>query len=299
MQKTLGVVVGRFQAPELHDGYRYLLDFVQARCESLMIVVGVTGGWSSERDPLDFAVRSVMLRTAYPRAVIVPITDNSSDVVWSNKLDTLIEKSFPEHFVTLFGSRDCFLPYYKGRHRIAKIEAELSMSSTLLRMRAASSVIDSREFRAGMIYAATTQNFPASFQAVDIAIRHSLEPKVLVGRKCGDEGWRFPGGFVDPRDQNLEQTARREALEEVGDIEISKPSYITSARIDDKRYRQSQHKVMSALYSAVYVFGHIKAGDDLDEVKWVGFDELLNSLIEEHKPLGKAFLESISIQKGA
>lgn len=136
------------------------------------------------------------------------------------------------------------------------------------------------------------KSFPTSFQTVDIVIKHSTQNQVIVGRKKGENGWRLPGGFVDPKDLSLESAAKREAGEEVGGIEIADVKYIASIRIDDHRYRESEHKIMTALFSATYVYGAIKAGDDLDEVRWQNLDEsLMECLVDSHKRLGRIYLD--------
>ncbi|KKR48218.1 MAG: NUDIX hydrolase [Candidatus Magasanikbacteria bacterium GW2011_GWC2_40_17] len=291
---TAGVVVCRFQVPQLHKGHLHLLNTVKKECGKILVAVGVSPGGASRNDPMDFKTRAVMLKSQFPDAIVVEIRDRSSDEAWSADLDRIIEDCFPNHEVTLFGSRDSFLPSYKGRHSQKYIHPEaLVPTGTQLRKKISSQVIDSEEFRAGVIYAATKQSFPTSFQTVDVAIRHSLERKVLVGRKTGEANWRFPGGFVDPGDSNLEMSAKREIREEVGDIEIGNLKYLSSIRVDDYRYKKSAHKIMTALFSAIYVFGLIRAGDDLAEVKWQNFDTLLGCLVEEHKVLGEIFLQSI------
>ncbi|MEQ1561247.1 MAG: NUDIX domain-containing protein [Nitrospira sp.] len=296
MTKTnrIGVVVCRFQVPQLHEGHKYLLDTVKRLNDKLLIVVGVSGGWTSKNDPMNFETRAVMIKSQYPEALICPILDHPSLEAWSNNLDELIALNSSGMEATLYGSRDSFLPFYMGRYRTEYIEPKPFVSSgTEVRDLVSSRVIDSEDFRSGVIYASTKQNFPTSFQVVDIAIRHSTERKVIVGRKPGEKEWRFPGGFIDPKDHSLEYSAKREAREEVGDIEIADVKYLSSTRIDDHRYRKSEHKIMTALFSAVYIFGGIKAGDDLAEVRWQDFDGLIDCLLPEHKHLGEIFLRSL------
>lgn len=291
--KTVGVVVGRFQTPFLHDGHRYILDVANELSDALLIAVGVSGGPASKKNPLDFETRVLMLSALYPNAVIVPVFDNPSDEVWSKLLDARIADAFPEHDATLFGSRDCFIGHYHGVHPFREVKPRQELCATDLRHAAIEAPRNTEDFRAGVMYANMKQAYPTSYQAVDMVIRHSVDKLVLVGRKEHEIGWRFPGGFVDPADTNFEHTVRREAKEELGDIEIDGIRYVRSIRVNDHRYRGSQHGLMTALFTATYVFGRVEARDDLVEVRWQPIDTLLDQLIETHKPLGEAFLESL------
>jgi bifunctional NMN adenylyltransferase/nudix hydrolase len=293
--KTIGVVVGRFQTPSLHEGHRHVIDTAKDEGRKLLIVVGSSEAVRCTVNPLDFETRAKMLESAYPEATVIKMNDNPSDALWSKGLDACIEKMFPDHEVILFGSRDSFIPYYEGKHPCRNVEPKGDHCATKIRNEHYQP-LDSVEFRAGMLYAAR-QFFPTSFQTVDVVIKHSVENKVLVGRKKHETGWRFIGGFVDPADDSLECAAKREVLEEAGDVEIAEMNYIASIRVKDYRYRKSDHKIMTALFSAIYVFGPIKAGDDLEEVRWQDIDGLIDCLVETHKPLGRVYLGHCAQQK--
>ncbi len=296
-KKKLGVVVGRFQTPYLHSGHRHLIDTALNESDDLLILVGEHAGWASGNDPLDYPTRDIMLRSAYPKAKTIAIKDHISDEVWSEMLDRLVTDNFPEHEPLLFGSRDSFIPYYSGKLPTREVTPKSGISATTLREQATARIPDSPDFREGVMYAHTKQNYPTAFPTVDISIMHSTEPKVLIGRKAGHSKWGFPGGFVDPTDDSFESAMRREMREEVGDIEISPLVYIGSARIDDPRYRKSIHKIMTAFFKTTYVFGVIKASDDLEEVRWQDLDGLLEVLQPEHHVLAEMLLANLRKEK--
>ncbi len=125
-----GVIVGRFQVPDLHAGHRFLIEHVRARHESLLVVLGTTNA-PDERNPLSYEARRDMLLETYPGIAIAPLSDHPSDAHWSALLDTLIREHAED--ALLYGSRDSFLSVYTGVFRTTYIEPVPSTSGTEVR----------------------------------------------------------------------------------------------------------------------------------------------------------------------
>lgn len=285
-----GVVVGRFQTHYLHDGHISFLDYVSANSEMMLILIGCTESVVDTRNPLDFEARKAMIKARYPKAYIDRIDDMDSDELWSQSLDKQIGRYASKNdVITLYGSRDSFISSYHGKYETDYFAPVFDDNATAIR----SSVVlkDSMDFREGIIYA-SRRMYPTSFQTVDIIIEDETGENVVVGKKKNSKNWCFPGGFVDPKDNSLELAAKREAYEEVRGIEIDDIKYQGSYRIDDYRYRSSDHKIMTALFTAKYIFGRIEAGDDLDEVKWISVGELVDCLNDNHKCLANEYLKT-------
>lgn len=120
--------------------------------------------------------------------------------------------------------------------------------------------------------------YPTSFQCTDSVIINKEGQMILLAKKDNEPLWRFPGGFVDPSDPSLEYASTREKSEECSiDLECSPPVYLGSFRVDDPRYRDSQDKIMSAVFVSNYIFGKPVAGDDIAYVEWFTMKYLRNN----------------------
>jgi bifunctional NMN adenylyltransferase/nudix hydrolase len=137
--------------------------------------------------------------------------------------------------------------------------------------------------------------YDTSFQATDAVIRNAQNDMFLLGKR--DKGlWRFIGGFVDPKDASLEDSAKRERIEEAGiNLECDNPKYLFSFRVNDPRYRESRHKIMSAVFLHDYIFGFARAGDDIKHVEWfaaylirANYKDLI---VETHWPIVEKMME--------
>lgn len=291
-KKRLGVVVGRFQLDLLHDAHKDLIRYVQGRNDRTIIYVGTSEVPISQRNPLSYFCRVDAIQTDFPEAEIYPIKDYKSDKVWSDVLDTHLEKNFGEYDICLYGSRDSFITSYKGKFRCEYIqETQGHIAANLIRKGIGKYIVNSQDFRKGIIYGSLNR-FPISYQTVDIACIKEMGTQrlLLLGKKPHEEKLRFPGGFVDVRDSSLEEAALRELIEECGDFKVSYPEYIGSMRVDDWRYKNEVDKIMTSLYFCRHIEGTITAGDDLAFCKLVRFEDLNADLFEPaHVPLYELF----------
>ena len=290
----VGVIVARFQVPELHLGHRALLDHVVERHESVIVFLGCCEARLTKRDPLDFETRRVMVQAAYPNVRILPVYDNPSNEVWSNVLDALIEGEHPDTPATLYGSHGSFITAYSGKHETNRIPFAKSKSGTEVRDTLVPHLHTSPDFRAGMIHA-SKHRFNTAFQVVDVAIIKAETGEVLLGRKEEDgEGLRFLGGFVDTTDESLERAAKREVIEEASHIEVGNIRYTGSTWVDDWRYRGREDSIMTAFFMGQYLWGAARPSDDIDELEWVHHSEVPARLIEAHQPLGELLRDNLN-----
>lgn len=282
----VGVIVARFQVPEIHEAHRELIAFVRSRHKTVVILLGTSKVRVTRRNPLDFPTRYQMMRVAYPDLVVLPVSDHPSDAEWSLGVDEEIDKATSGKSALLYGSRDSFIPHYSGRHATQELDAAFNVSGKQIRKEVGEEVMADPLFRRGVVYSAF-QRHPTSYQAVDAFIwRRRREDsdgegpatgplEVLLGQKTTDSGrWRFIGGFAQPDDDSLELTAKREAREEAGDITLGDATYLFSHRVDDWRYRREVDKIMTAMFAVEFLWGSPKADDDICAVRWTEVAEV-------------------------
>lgn len=110
-------------------------------------------------------------------------------------------------------------------------------------------------------------------------------PIVLIERLNVPYGWAIPGGFMD-YGESAEDTARREALEEVGlDITLVEQFHVYSDPSRDQR----QHTV-SVVYLAT-AKGEPEAGDDAKNAKIVEVWSLPTNLCFDHDRILHEYLQ--------
>ncbi|MCK9445615.1 NUDIX domain-containing protein [bacterium] len=280
----IGIIIGRFQIHDLHMEHKKLIDEVVSRHDKVILFLGCSSALSTKRNPMDFSTRKMMVEEIYSDKInaILPLYDQKSNDTWSTIVDNKIREIFPIGSVVLYGSKDSFIPFYKGKFATCELAPDNFISATDVRKDVSNKIIRSKEFRAGVIYS-TYNRYPSVHSTIDVAICNDDYTKLLLGRKENETEFRFIGGFVDITDDNLEQTVRREAQEETG-LEIGDIKYITSAKIDDWRYRnEPENCIMTHFHIAKKIFGSEKANDDIVELKWFDIDKIKETnVVENH-----------------
>jgi bifunctional NMN adenylyltransferase/nudix hydrolase len=300
--KKLGVVVARFQVPSLHIGHAHLLNEAAQGSDILLVILGHKINQPDIKNPLSLKVRQAMVRQVLASSgsgkqfLLGDVEDSPvSNEAWSIALDKHIQEHVDnlesDHNekieVCLYGSRDSFIKYYHGNYAHATIGEIEAVSGTEVRKKILSLTEDelTNEQREGMVYA-FRDIYPVGMSVVDVLLykKEAGVTSVLLGRKKREVSYRLIGGFFDvASDESLEDAALRELREEVGDVATKNLQYVTSKKVDDWRYRDNQHKIVSALFVTEYISGEVTPQDDIEEVKWFSIDEALTSVQHSHK----------------
>lgn len=289
-----GVIVARLQVPYLTEGHKDFIETVLNKHPKVIILIGMSPIKGNQNDPLEFQPRKQMLLEAYPHSKypnlhIGYIKDNRSDEEWSKNLDTLIRDQLsPNDSAILYGSRDSFIPHYKGTFPTCELEPTRDVSGTELRMQVAAAPQSDPMFRMGVIWLAY-QGYPRVNATTDVLVFDPKERRILLGRKPAEKQYRYIGGFADPADDSYEDGALRELYEEAT-ITVGKDAlfYAGSQKVNDWRYaNNTKEKIITHLYVGAYSMGCPKASDDIAEVRWFKYDDFDPSLwlVEEHLPL--------------
>lgn len=295
MPNNYGVIVARFQVPELHLGHMHLInEAIRIHGNDVVVLLGDSGSAPTDINPLSYDIRKVMIKQHFPHLFVDRLPDIPDDQAWSDVLDQLLSKH--EGVPILYGSRKSFKPHYKGKHPVITIEPVWERSGTDIRAELMQP-IHTTNFRAGMIHQ-TMRRFPIVYPTVDIAC-FKFEPEsstnfdiseaktyLLMGKKKYETLWRFPGGFVDPDDLTFLHAAKRELIEEASHIEVSDWKHVGSVSIPDPRYIGTKDCIKSTLFQCRYIYGGIKASDDLMQVDWIPYDDKIREITNPiHHPL--------------
>jgi bifunctional NMN adenylyltransferase/nudix hydrolase len=292
--ESIGVVVGRFQTPKLHEGHLHLIQTALKNHHKVFVFIGVSPVKCSANDPLTFTMRKRVIEESFPMVEIYYIFDVFDAKRWSLDLDKSISSLKGNNVnVCLYGGRDSFLKSYVGKYSVKYVDPIKDISAFKIRKNIGLSPELNEHFMNGVIW--TTQNqYPVVYPTVDVAVYDSSCSSILLGRKPDSDLWRFPGGFADSIGISFESDAARELLEETN-LLAKEIKYIGSMLIDDPRYKSQRDSIKTLFFLVTDYTGNAQAGDDLDEVCWFKFPlneinkqdmlNLRNIMVPYHYPL--------------
>jgi hypothetical protein len=161
MNKTVGVVIGRFQLPRLHAGHQALINHVLSQSDVTCILVGVAQKITL-KNLLPYPAIESMIRGDYSASYgagklrIHPLLDvDGNDLQWSAEIDRFLSLLFPGDNITLWSGRDSFKPSYLGKYRPVKdwygFDGNTNGSEVRNKI-IEGNAYDNEAFRAGIIY---------------------------------------------------------------------------------------------------------------------------------------------------
>jgi len=289
----VGVIVARFQVPELHDEHKALVERVAHSHPRVIVILGLAADICkcTYNNPLDFPTRKAMVEETFPNVEVLYVKDVGNNEIWSRDLDRIIASQVgPNQQVILYGGRDSFVPHYKGKFITQELVPNKFISGKEIRRNVGIKSKNTKQFREGVIWAVENQ-WPSCIPTVDMAIVDKNEGKLLLCRKPNEKLVRFVGGKALPESPSYEHDAKRETLEETH-LDIDNFEYIGSAMIDDWRFRGERNKIKTTFFLAEYKGGVPEADDDIAEVQWFALEDLNEDMfIREHKVLFKMLKE--------
>lgn len=289
-EPSVGVVVGRFQIDNLHDGHMRLLTYVSVGHERMLVLIGVRHAEASDTHPLSFEDRHEMIRQSFPNAIVLPVVDVGNDAIWSDRVDTLIQSVYGYGVDAVFHvGRDSFEEHYLGKFPIEEHDFEVPhLEARDVRDEIKNRTLTTPDARAGAIKAVMNQAHRTTMMVDMFMVRSdgNNDFEVLMGKKDGEDLWRLPGGRVDPG-ETFRAAASREMAEETEMFTssgLTSWAYIADYIVPDWRCRDTEQiSYKTVLMTAEYFSGYAQAGDDLVEVAWIPRSELGTRPLRDQK----------------
>jgi ADP-ribose pyrophosphatase YjhB (NUDIX family)/nicotinamide mononucleotide adenylyltransferase len=298
-KRTLGVVIGRFQIDQLHDGHLRLIDHVIALNDAVLVLVGDRNSPPTAENPLSFAIRKEMIEEEFGEVQVMAMMDHPSNKIWSYKLDgllTTVKNGGQYDSVTLYCGRDGFAPHYQGSYPVEVQSFGIDGESATARRKYIAEEYrplddfdeNSITFRRGIIYA--MQHLPhRTYLTVDIACTRGENGEMevcMAQRQWETDVWRLPGGFVEAG-ESFKTAARREFQEETS-AWIEGVNIVGDFPIKDWRLRgvsSVSHKTILCHGSG---WGNIQGADDIARTEWVNIHDLIQNpsrIVDEHREM--------------
>lgn len=300
----LGVLIGRFQVPEMHEGHRFLVREMLEKCDRVLILFGSANRTRSVKNPFTYQERKAAALKLFPTILTAPINDYLySDSQWMADVAATIEDcreglcheyETGDVEVVLYGHHKDGNDYLRWfpQYQYVNINSDIDISGT--EVRNSFSHLLPENVQADMAYFAKERKtfsrypYPGSLNiCCGDAVVECLGHILLIKRKFtpGAGNWALPGGHKNT-DETFLQCALRELKEETN-IRIPEPvllGSIKSTRLFDSPKRSSGiPKLTLAVHLVVKPnpdgsLPRANGSDDAAETSWVPIADVLNKL---------------------
>lgn len=281
MKTGLGVIVGRFQVPDLTPGHCALINHARHNHSRVLVVVGRSPVPVTRENPLTYEHRKHIIEWTFGDVCIAGLDDVRGDRLWCQGLDDLIQSVRDgDEPVVLYGGRDSFLGGYVGKFPTQEFNVTVLGSGSEVRAEIGNnSFLPTGRFSQGVIWA-TQNQFPVTVTTVDVAVVAKDTGEVLLCKKPEMNKWQFIGGFSDPYSNTFEADAVRELREETGiDVGEGALRYVQSSLINDWRYR-GRNKIKTLFFLCeMEAKEEAVAMDDIEQVGWFKIDPITRFII--------------------
>ena len=314
----IGVLIGRFQVPEPHEGHRFLINEIKSNCDKLVILLGSANRARSIRNPYTYEERKAAVLRLFPDVLVAPLNDYKySDAQWRADvvytINTIVAERYNNVEVVLFGHKkdgNDYLDWFP-QYNYQNITSDIDVSGTEVR-RSIEKLLptavqeDIEYFRKE---AELFANYPypetLSFMCGDPVVE--CDGHILVVQRGGHPGrgsWALPGGFKN-RNETMLDAAIRELVEETN---LRVPEKVLRGSIVSTRLFDSPTRGSGIPRTTLAVHIRIKrdsdgklprvsAGYDAKKAEWVPLYDVLNKLPmhDDHKDIVSILTNTIPL----
>lgn len=299
--KKLGVLIGRFQVPQMHEGHRFIVRRMLEQCDEVLILFGSANRTRSVKNPFTYRERREATHRLFPSVITAPLNDYLyNDSQWMADVAATIQgvlesvtSDHQENFeVVLYGHHKDGNDYLKWfpQYDYVNINSDIDISGT--EVRNSFMHLLPENVQADAAYFAKEREtfnkypYPASLNiCCGDAVVECLGHILLIKRKFtpGAGNWALPGGHKNTNETFLE-CALRELAEETN-LRIPLPvllGSIKSTRLFDSPKRSSGiPKLTVAVHMVVKPnpdgsLPRANGSDDAAETSWVPISDILN-----------------------
>ncbi len=271
MSRTIAVVYGKFQVPELPSLERRIQECLKVQNIDEMYFAVLTGEAPfTSKYPMSYNIISRgFLKCSFP------VVEFPTDEVTCEHLDMVIRGIVtPNNNVVVCTIGDA---EYRGKYETLP-EAWMPEHDDFNTPNSIN-YPDTSQYRLGMIDG-SSNGYASTIGVMDAAVVWK-DQKVLLGTKKGRNGKLcFPGGHIDPKkDSSAEDTVIREVKEETGLVITPEVpiKYLGSYMTSDFRKIGDKDKLMTFFYLIKTITPtppKVEGADDLSECNWYVIDTL-------------------------